>query len=95
MIALLLVALVATLTVGFCVLVARALWRWQGMWRWALAVPIVLLVGVVLNIVTAIWADPTAHNLWPIELFAWLVLDCLLVGMVYVAHWIANRPSRA
>jgi len=66
------VILAGIVGIGFCLLAVRALWQWQGWWRWALAAPLLLMAGVVLNIVVAVWLDPTAHNLWPIEVLAWL-----------------------
>jgi hypothetical protein len=77
---LMVVALAGGMGVGFCLLVARALWQWQGWWRWALAAPILLMIGVILDIVVAIWQDSTAHNLWPIELLFWFTLANALVA---------------
>jgi hypothetical protein len=85
------ILLVGTVGIGFCLVVARALGQWQGWWRWAIAAPLLLMAGVVLTIVIAIWLDPTAHNLWPIEVLAWLALVSVAVGVLHLAHWLSHR----
>jgi hypothetical protein len=76
---------------SFCLFATRAIGRWRGWWRWAMAAPLLLMVGVVLNIVIAIWLDPTAHNLWPLEVLAWLALVSVVTGVVHLAHWFSQR----
>jgi hypothetical protein len=95
MIAFLVVGLVSMLALGFCVLVARALRQWRGLWRWALGIPIVLTTAVILNIVNAIRLDATAHNLWPLEIMAWFGLASGFVMVLYLARWISNRRTGA
>jgi hypothetical protein len=94
MIAYLMVALVGVMVMCFCFVVARALRQWQGLWRWVAGVPVLIIVAVALNIVSAIRIDATAHNLWPLELLAWLALATAFMGILYLAHWITSRPSR-
>jgi hypothetical protein len=95
MLAYVLVALVGILIVSFCAVVAKALRQWHGGWRWAVGVPVVVVIAVVLNIVSAISSDPTAHNLWPFELLAWFALANLFTGILYMAHGIASRARQA
>ena len=89
-IAFLVVGLDSLLVLGFCVLVARAFRRWRGLWRWALWIPIVMIAAVIFSIVNAIRIDATAHNLWPLEIMAWLCLASGLVAVLPLAHWIAT-----
>lgn len=91
MLGLSIVVLASIVGTGFCLLAARAIRRWRGWWRWAIAAPLLLLVGVVLDIVIAIRLDPTAHNLWPMEVLAWLALVSVVVGVLHLAHWFSYR----
>lgn len=88
----LILVLLAGMGIGFTFLVARAFGRWQGWWRWVIGAPAVWMVGVILNIIIAITLDPTAHNLWPLEILAWLALVSVVVGLLYLAHWLNQRP---
>lgn len=85
------VILTGSVGIGFCLLAVRAIGRWRGWWRWAMVAPLLLMVGVVLNIVIAIGLDPTAHNLWPLEVLAWLALVSVVTGVLYLAHWVSQR----
>ena len=39
--------------------------------------------------------DPTAHNLWPLELVYWLLHSAVLFGAFFVAKLIFTRPPAA
>ena len=80
--------------ISFAMLAVRALWAWQGPWQWALALPVLVISGVVLKIFIAIWLDPTAHNLWPLELLIWFLLADFFIGFLHLARWIMHRPLR-
>lgn len=63
------------------VLCVVAVIRWEGRWRYAGALPLVLLGIWLVNFIYDVTKDPTSHNLWPFELlywagftFVWLVL---------------------
>jgi hypothetical protein len=56
--------------------------RWQGGWRWAALAPLLLVLGVVLNIVQGVRADPTSHNLWPFEMQSAVVLASAVLGLI-------------
>jgi hypothetical protein len=70
---------------GF-VLPAWALWKWQGGWRVAAAVPAALMAFVVLRIVWDTARDPTAHNLWPFEILIFGAVALAVMGALLVAQ---------
>jgi hypothetical protein len=76
-----------------CIPIFRAFSRWQGWWRWAIAIPFLFMLGLSLNIVIATWIDPTSHNLWPIELLFYYVVGGVLIGALYLFHWLSHRVS--
>jgi hypothetical protein len=88
---LIVVALAGSLGLLLCVLVARAFRQWQGWWRWLVLLPFLGALAIVINIATAIWMDPTAHNLWPIELIAYFLAANVVVALIYLLHWFGNR----
>lgn len=47
---------------------AYGAFKWKGMWRYAAALPLAILVLVVLRILIDTSRDPTSHNLWPFEI---------------------------
>lgn len=57
----------------------RAMRRWQGGWRVAAAVPLVMLAFVVLRIVFGVARDPTSHNLWPFEILQVAALSVVIM----------------
>lgn len=69
------------LAVGIIGFVApvRAMRRWQGGWRVAAAVPLVMLAFVVLRIVFGTMRDPTSHNLWPFEILQVAALSMVIM----------------
>jgi len=70
---------------GF-VLPAWALWKWQGGWRVAAAVPASLMAFVVLRIVWDTSLDPTAHNLWPFEILIFGAVALAIMGALLLAR---------
>jgi 1,4-dihydroxy-2-naphthoate octaprenyltransferase len=61
------------LVIGFLVASGRALYKWQGFWRWLALIPVAIMGFVVIRIVV----QPEAHNLWPFEILLWC-LSCAL-----------------
>ena len=72
-------AIDAVLMSGFMLLVLALLiasiavplwsvWKWQGGWKIAAALPATLMGFVVLRIFVDTARDPTSHNLWPFEI---------------------------
>lgn len=64
----------------------RAMRRWQGGWRVAAAVPLVMLAFVVLRIVFGVARDPTSHNLWPFEILQVAALSVVIMLALLVAR---------
>ncbi|MBU6247162.1 MAG: hypothetical protein KGN77_05345 [Xanthomonadaceae bacterium] len=77
-----LLLLMFALALGGLAVPAWACWRWRGGWRLAAAVPVVLMLGVIGQIVTGVAADPTSHNLWPFELLQAGVPSMLAIGVM-------------
>ena len=60
------------------------LWRWRGPRRLLAALPLVVLGGKLATVWSDVAADPTSHNLWPLELLLW---ELPALGVVLLA-WI-------
>ena len=69
---------------------AWGLWRWRGGWRFAAAVPAVVMPFVVLRIVIDTARNPTSHNLWPFE----ILMAGGLSAAIMIALLVARRVSR-
>jgi hypothetical protein len=79
--------IIVALIVGFISLEVLTLRRWQGWWRRLAALPPIALVVMILNIVIGVLRDKTAHNLWPLEIVAYVA-----GGFVYlVVLMLLNR----
>jgi len=76
--------MLATLALGLLGFAAPAwgMWRWQGGWRLAAAVPAVMMGFVVLRITAGVMIDPTSHNLWPFEILQAGVLSVVVMGVL-------------
>lgn len=47
---------------------AYAIYKWNGWWRYAAVLPLLVIATVVLRILVDTHRDPTSHNLWPFEI---------------------------
>jgi hypothetical protein len=56
--------------------------RWPSPWRWGAWLAVALFALPVLNVVAGVAADPTSHNLWPLELFSFALASLALVGVL-------------
>ena len=61
------------------------LWRWRGPRRLLAALPLVVLAGKLATVWVDLAADPTSHNLWPLELLLWElpVMGVLLLAWIF------------
>jgi hypothetical protein len=86
--------LVGALGIGGLVFPLLALWRWQGGWKLAAAVPAGIVGFVILRIVVDTAADPTSHNLWPLEVLIAGFASLAIVGALALARrFVAVRMS--
>ena len=51
--------------------------NWTNRWRWGALFPFAVLLAWGSIIVAAKVMDPSAHGLWPLELFAWAMLNMI------------------
>lgn len=65
---------------------AWAVWRWQGAWRMAAAVPAAAMGFVIMRIVVDALRDPTSHNLWPFEILIAGSVSTVVMIALYLAH---------
>ncbi len=59
-----------------------SVWKWQGGWRLAAAVPAALIGFVVLRIIFDTSRDPTSHNLWPFEILQFGTVALIAIGIM-------------
>ncbi|HWA49808.1 MAG TPA: hypothetical protein VG742_16165 [Dongiaceae bacterium] len=69
----------------------RAISAWNGAWRLLAAVPAALIAADILWIIADVSIDPTARNLWPLELL--LIGAC--GGAFIGALWLLRMVVRA
>ncbi len=73
----------------------RAITRWDGVWRWLAAAPLALLGADLVSILIETSIDPTARNLWPLELLLIGAAGLPAVGCLWLARRILRAWSRA
>ncbi|MFH0798930.1 MAG: hypothetical protein V2A66_01970 [Pseudomonadota bacterium] len=56
--------------------------RWNGFFRIAAALPVLVLTGFIAVVSIGIAKDPTSHNLWPFELVMWGGGTFIYLGLV-------------
>jgi hypothetical protein len=60
----------------------RAYRKWEGGWRIAAAVPLLLVLFSVARIIIGTSIDPTSHNLWPMELGMFSLGALVITGVL-------------
>ena len=78
--------LVLALLVASVAVPLWSVWKWQGGWKIAAAVPAVVIAFVVLRIIVDTSRDPTSHNLWPFEILQFGVAALAVIGILKVAR---------
>ena len=85
---------VLVFTVASAVLPLAAWRQWPvGAWRNAAAAPLLVLLVWVALIVVAKLGDPLAHGLWPLEIFAWSMLNMIYMVAIMTAKRILDRAD--
>ena len=63
--------------------------------RWLMSVPLLIVLGVVVNLVVATRRDPTTHNLWPFEVLAAIIGVGALLGVFEPMRLLVSRRGSA
>ncbi len=69
----------------------HAVTHWNGVWRWLAALPLALLGLDLASILVETSIDPTARNLWPLELLLIGAAGTPVIGLL----WLARKLLRA
>lgn len=83
-VALLVIPILVLLPLAAVALPLYFLWRWRGPRRLLAALPLVVIGGKLATVWSDLAADPTSHNLWPLELLLW---ELPALGVVLLA-WV-------
>jgi hypothetical protein len=75
--------LICALFIGFLAAAVFALVRWRGIWRFVALLPLFIVSFIVVRIVVDTQADPTSHNLWPLEVVVWSFLALAFLGVLF------------
>lgn len=70
-----------------------ALWRWQGYWRALALLPAGALTFIAARIVIDTAADPTSHNLWPLELVVYNLPGLFFLAVLCIVRRFATEPA--
>ena len=77
---------VLALLIGSIAVPLWSVWKWQGGWKIAAALPAALIAFVVLRILVDTARDPTSHNLWPFEILQSGVAVLAAMGVLKVVR---------
>jgi hypothetical protein len=69
-----------------------AMRRWQGVWRLLAGLTMVPIAYDILRIVTGLAADPTSHNLFPLELILWSAPGLFALLVLWLIRFGIRRP---
>lgn len=87
-------AIVALWTAGFAALNYRGVRAWRASWEFTRWIPTMVLVFWDFYFVIGVVADPTSHNLWPVELIGITMLSLILLAVIAVAYDARTRWKR-
>jgi len=62
---------------------------WNGFWRVAALVPVIVLIGWIAAVV---WSWPTEHTLWPLEMPLYGAALLVYLGALRGARGLARKP---
>lgn len=77
-------SIVFSATLASAVLCVSAFRNWpQKGWRWGALLPIAILLLILVAIAIAKLGDGDSHELWPLEIFAWAMMNMIyMVGLM-------------
>ena len=91
---LLIAAFVLIVTAASAVLPYSAIRQWRGAWRVAAAAPLVVLLLWLGVIIVSRALDTGSHALWPLELFAWAMLNMIyMVSIMTIKRMFAKADE--
>ncbi len=70
-----------TVTIAAVGLPLRAKRQWEGHWKRAANLPLILLALGTLNIIIGLLVDPSSHNLFPLEILLWSLGSLGFIGL--------------
>jgi hypothetical protein len=71
-----------------------AIWTWQGRWRWLALASLLPPLFVAGRIFVDVAADPTSHNLWPLEMLGALTVSLAVLGGIQLVRLTIGRVSQ-
>ena len=77
--------IVLAATAASAALPLAALKQWRGSWRIAAAIPLVILLIWVGFIALSRLGDGQGHRLWPLEIFAWAMINMIYMVAIMAA----------
>jgi len=85
--------LICAVFAGFLAAEVFALVKWRGLWRLVALLPLLIVSFLLVRIVVDTQADPTSHNLWPLEVVIWSILALVFLGVLFgIRSMIVDRP---
>ncbi len=82
---LLVVVIILAVSAASAALTIAALKLWYGHWRWAAVFPFFILAFWILIIIGSRLFNEDAHLLWPLEIFAWAMLNLIYMQTLMIA----------
>ena len=82
---LLVVVIILAVSAASAALTIAALKQWYGHWRWAAVFPFFILAFWILIIIGSRLFNDDAHRLWPLEIFAWAMLNLIYMQILMIA----------
>lgn len=77
--------IVLAATAASAALPLAALKQWRGSWRIAAAIPLLILLVWAGFIALSRLGDGQGHRLWPLEIFAWAMLNMIYMVAIMTA----------
>jgi hypothetical protein len=92
---LLIAAIVLLFSLASAALPLAALKQWRRHWRLAAAMSLLGLALWIVLIITGRNLDPASHRLWPLEIFAWAMINMIYMVALMTAKRIFEKADQA